>query len=74
MPDARVGAAVVTTLVLSALAYRAAMPLVLVDDLPRLVAEHTRLIERMTSAELHAYHRQAQGLTRVEADDATVQP
>lgn len=58
-----------TTRVLSALALRAAMPLTLVDDLPRLVARHTRLIEQMTAAELHHYHRQAQGLTRVEADE-----
>ena len=57
-----------TTRVLSALALRAAMPLVLIDDLPGVVARHTRLIEQMTSAELHHYHRQAQGLTRVEAD------
>lgn len=59
-----------TTLVASALALRAAMPLVLVDDLPGLVARHTRLIEQMSAAELHHYHRQAQGLTRVEAEQA----
>lgn len=57
-----------TTRVLSALALRAAMPLTLVDDLPRLVAHHTWLVQRMTAAERRHYHRQAQGLTRVEAD------
>lgn len=62
-----------TTLVLSALAYRAAMPLVDIDDLPGLVARHTRLIEQLTAAELHHYHRSAQGVTRVEADEQVSQ-
>ena len=62
-----------TTRTLNALALRAAMPLVLIDDLAGLVARHTRLIEQMTAAELHHYHRQAQGLTRVEADRAVCQ-
>lgn len=57
-----------TTRVLDALALRAAMPLTLVDDLPRLVAHHTWLVQRMTAAELHEYIRRATGLTRVEAD------
>lgn len=58
-----------TTKVLSALAYRAAMPLVLDDDLPSLVARHHVLVEQMDAAELHDYLRAAQGLTRVEADE-----
>ena len=58
------------TIILDALALRAAMPLVLIDDLPGVVARHTRLIEQMNARELHEYHRQAQGLTRVEADRA----
>ena len=57
-----------TTRVLSALAYRAAMPLVLVDDLPGLVARHHVLVEQMDAAELHDYLRAAQGVTRVEAE------
>lgn len=57
-----------TTRVLSALAYRAAMPLVLIDDLPGVVARHTRLVREMSAAELHVYIRHATGVTRVEAE------
>lgn len=57
-----------TTRVLSALAYRAAMPLVDLTSLPRIVRDHRALIQEMSAAELHQYIRNATGLTRVEAE------
>ena len=58
-----------TTRVLSALAYRAAMRLVSIEDLPLTVARHTRLLMSMSATERADYLYRAQGLTRVEADE-----
>lgn len=46
-----------TARVLTALHYRAALPLVALEDLPRVVARHVRLVRSLTARELHAYIR-----------------
>ena len=46
-----------TTRVLTALSYRAAMPMVALEDLPRIVARYVRLVRSMTAREQHEYIR-----------------
>lgn len=57
-----------TTRVLNALALRAAMKSASDEDAPRLIARHFLEVNRLSYAEYCEYERQAQGLTRVEAE------